>query len=250
MDGTFAPLLEITQMIEDMSPLGNAYLVVDEAHSMAIYGPDGRRRVALLGLEEKVLARLVTFGKALAASGAVILTNDLIWDSPSTTPVQSSTPPPSACRASSRRMHRLRCSQMGRLHGSRPKPWICHPISPLRSSIASPLSAHTCNIAASRKTHVGPLPIIPLLTSCPRPRSTFLLSKHGLNARPMTWPTVPKARVEWGYVCMRGMRGKRWIDLSVLLLNGHSRRFARKPKRFRGWAGSALELEEGQGRER
>ncbi|KAH6901222.1 8-amino-7-oxononanoate synthase [Coprinopsis sp. MPI-PUGE-AT-0042] len=33
MDGTLSALLEITQMIEETSPLGNVYLVVDEAHS-------------------------------------------------------------------------------------------------------------------------------------------------------------------------------------------------------------------------
>jgi 7-keto-8-aminopelargonate synthetase-like enzyme len=73
MDGTFAPLLEIIEMMEEIFPLGNAYLVVDEAHSTGIYGPEGRGRVALLGLEDKVLARLVTFGKALAATGGAFI---------------------------------------------------------------------------------------------------------------------------------------------------------------------------------
>ncbi|KAH6880198.1 pyridoxal phosphate-dependent transferase [Coprinopsis sp. MPI-PUGE-AT-0042] len=75
MDGTFAPLLEITQMIEEMFPLGNAYLVVDEAHLTGIYGSEGGRRGALLGLEDKALARLVRLEKALATTGAVVLAN-------------------------------------------------------------------------------------------------------------------------------------------------------------------------------
>lgn len=69
MDGTFAPLTEITEILEQMFPHGNGYLVVDEAHATGIYGPQGRGRVAQLGLESKVLARLHTFGKALAATG-------------------------------------------------------------------------------------------------------------------------------------------------------------------------------------
>lgn len=69
MDGTFAPLQEIVQVLEEVFPRGNGYLVVDEAHSTGIYGPQGRGRVAQLGLEDKVLARLHTFGKALAATG-------------------------------------------------------------------------------------------------------------------------------------------------------------------------------------
>lgn len=69
MDGTFAPLREIADLLEDAFPLKNAYLVVDEAHSTGIYGPQGRGRVVELGLEDRVLARLHTFGKALAATG-------------------------------------------------------------------------------------------------------------------------------------------------------------------------------------
>ncbi|KAH6871451.1 hypothetical protein BKA70DRAFT_1355721, partial [Coprinopsis sp. MPI-PUGE-AT-0042] len=59
----FSPLLEITQMIEEMFTLGNAYLVVDEAHSTGIYGPEGQGRIALHGLGDKVLMRLMAFGR-------------------------------------------------------------------------------------------------------------------------------------------------------------------------------------------
>jgi len=80
MDGTFAPLTEMVEVIDEIFPAGNAYLIVDEAHSTGIYGPQGRGRVAMLGLEDRVLARLHTFGKALAASGAVIVTNTVVRD--------------------------------------------------------------------------------------------------------------------------------------------------------------------------
>jgi len=73
MDGTFAPLLEIVNMLEDLFPLKNGYLMVDEAHSTGIYGSEGRGRVAMLGLEDRVFARLHTFGKALAATGGASL---------------------------------------------------------------------------------------------------------------------------------------------------------------------------------
>jgi 8-amino-7-oxononanoate synthase len=69
MDGTFSPLMEIVNLVEELFPKGNGYVVVDEAHSTGIYGPQGRGIVALLGLENRVLARLHTFGKALAGSG-------------------------------------------------------------------------------------------------------------------------------------------------------------------------------------
>ncbi|KAA1467208.1 PLP-dependent transferase [Dentipellis sp. KUC8613] len=69
MDGTMAPLGEIVGAVEAAFPLGNAYVVVDEAHATGVYGPGGRGVVAMLGLEERVFARVHTFGKALAASG-------------------------------------------------------------------------------------------------------------------------------------------------------------------------------------
>jgi 8-amino-7-oxononanoate synthase len=75
MDGTFSPLREMVEAMEEAFPTGNAYLIVDEAHSTGIYGPRGRGHVAMLGLENKVLARLHTFGKALAASGGASLSS-------------------------------------------------------------------------------------------------------------------------------------------------------------------------------
>ncbi|KAG6850611.1 hypothetical protein C0991_010235, partial [Blastosporella zonata] len=41
--------------------------------------------------------------------------------------------------------------------------------------------------------HTPPSPIIPLMTSHPRPLSAALRAL-GMNARPITWPTVPKGR--------------------------------------------------------
>ncbi|KAI6165821.1 PLP-dependent transferase, partial [Pisolithus thermaeus] len=69
MDGTFAPLSDIVDCVEEMLPLGNGYVIVDEAHATGIYGPKGRGLVAALGLEKRIFARLHTFGKSLAASG-------------------------------------------------------------------------------------------------------------------------------------------------------------------------------------
>ncbi|KAG1895961.1 PLP-dependent transferase [Suillus fuscotomentosus] len=80
MDGTFAPLHEIVHCVEELLPRNNGYVIVDEAHATGIYGPQGRGMVAALGLEGRVLARLHTFGKALAGSGAAILTTELIRD--------------------------------------------------------------------------------------------------------------------------------------------------------------------------
>ena len=69
MDGTLAPLPDIISLLDELFPRGNAHLIVDEAHATGLYGPSGRGLVAHYGLEEKVLVRLHTFGKALASSG-------------------------------------------------------------------------------------------------------------------------------------------------------------------------------------
>lgn len=75
MDGDFAPLAEIVQMVDELLPLGNGYIVVDEAHSTGLYGPNGRGLVALLGLEDRIAVRLHTFGKSLASSGGTNIFN-------------------------------------------------------------------------------------------------------------------------------------------------------------------------------
>ncbi|KAK4960161.1 hypothetical protein LTR10_003052 [Elasticomyces elasticus] len=80
MDGDIAPLQAIVNLLNDESvlPASNSYFIVDEAHSNGIYGARGRGLVSELGLEEEVAVRLHTFGKALAANGAIILCSPLI----------------------------------------------------------------------------------------------------------------------------------------------------------------------------
>ena len=73
MDGSVAPLCAMLDAMDAVFPAGNAHMVVDEAHATGLYGPGGRGLVALLGVEKRVLARLHTFGKALAASGGAYI---------------------------------------------------------------------------------------------------------------------------------------------------------------------------------
>jgi 8-amino-7-oxononanoate synthase len=51
--------------MDEIFPERNAHLVVNEAHAT---GPGGRGMVAQLAPEDRILARLHTFCKALAAS--------------------------------------------------------------------------------------------------------------------------------------------------------------------------------------
>lgn len=71
MDGTLAPLPSIVALIDELFPKHNALLIVDEAHAVGVYGPQGRGLCAHYGkaVEEKVFIKVITFGKALASSG-------------------------------------------------------------------------------------------------------------------------------------------------------------------------------------
>lgn len=69
MDGDLAPLKELVELCEKY----DAQLVVDEAHATGIFGAKGEGRVVELGLQDKVYARVVTYGKALGSHGATVL---------------------------------------------------------------------------------------------------------------------------------------------------------------------------------
>jgi 8-amino-7-oxononanoate synthase len=69
MDGDAAPLTTIAEICAKR----NAALIVDEAHATGVYGDKGEGLVAMQGLEEKVFARVITFGKALGLHGAAVL---------------------------------------------------------------------------------------------------------------------------------------------------------------------------------
>jgi 8-amino-7-oxononanoate synthase len=74
MSGDKAPLKEISDLCQKY----NAHLIVDEAHAIGVLGPEGKGLVAKENLQEKTLACMGAFGKALGAHGAVILGSPLL----------------------------------------------------------------------------------------------------------------------------------------------------------------------------
>lgn len=72
MDGDVAPLKEIVECVERFLPHGNGLMIVDEAHSTGLLGDRGRGLVCDLGLEDRVWARVHTFGKAMSCSGGIL----------------------------------------------------------------------------------------------------------------------------------------------------------------------------------
>lgn len=69
MDGDCPNLEELVSV----SSKHNCYLVVDEAHALGVFGSTGEGFVQMLGLQNHVFARIMTFGKGLGCHGAAIL---------------------------------------------------------------------------------------------------------------------------------------------------------------------------------
>lgn len=69
MDGDTCPLNDLVRISEE----AGAHVVIDEAHATGVIGEKGEGLVQQLGLEQKIFARIHTFGKALGCHGAVIL---------------------------------------------------------------------------------------------------------------------------------------------------------------------------------
>lgn len=69
MDGDVCPLSDMIKVCEKM----DAQLIVDEAHSFAITGDKGEGLCQKLGIEEKILARIITYGKGAGIHGAAVV---------------------------------------------------------------------------------------------------------------------------------------------------------------------------------
>jgi 8-amino-7-oxononanoate synthase len=69
MDGDTPNLEELVLLSEKY----NCYLVVDEAHAVGVFGDNGEGIIQSTQLQNRIFARIVTFGKALGCHGAAIL---------------------------------------------------------------------------------------------------------------------------------------------------------------------------------
>ncbi|NEM97301.1 aminotransferase class I/II-fold pyridoxal phosphate-dependent enzyme [Pontibacter burrus] len=76
MDGDQAPLTELAIVCQEH----NAALIVDEAHAVGLYGEKGEGLTVALGLEDKVFAQVITYGKAFGNHGAAIVGPKVLRD--------------------------------------------------------------------------------------------------------------------------------------------------------------------------
>lgn len=195
MDGDFAPLREIVDLLDVMLPHKNSHLVVDEAHATGIYGEQGRGLVSLLGLESRVTARLHTFGKALASAGAVLLTTPVIKDYL----VNYARSLIYTTALSYANVISINCSfdiiesNLGSNLSEHLIRICAHFLSSLNLYLKSSPSPLLYLPSSTTNTSLGHLksPIIPLFTPKPRPLAAHLQGL-GFLTRPITHPTVPK----------------------------------------------------------
>jgi 8-amino-7-oxononanoate synthase len=69
MDGDCPNFEELTAISEKY----NCLLVIDEAHALGVFGDKGEGLMQMLDLQDRVFARIMTFGKGLGCHGAAIL---------------------------------------------------------------------------------------------------------------------------------------------------------------------------------
>ncbi|MGB1307293.1 MAG: aminotransferase class I/II-fold pyridoxal phosphate-dependent enzyme [Oceanihabitans sp.] len=69
MDGDSPKLKELVALTQKHQ----AHLIVDEAHAVGVKGLNGAGIISELQLENKIFARIITFGKAMGCHGAAIL---------------------------------------------------------------------------------------------------------------------------------------------------------------------------------
>jgi 8-amino-7-oxononanoate synthase len=83
----FVAMESLYSMGGDMSPISamlkicekhNAHLIVDEAHAIGVFGEKGKGICNAFDFENRIFARLVTFGKAYGSHGAAILGSTIL----------------------------------------------------------------------------------------------------------------------------------------------------------------------------
>ncbi|WP_461533057.1 aminotransferase class I/II-fold pyridoxal phosphate-dependent enzyme [Sinomicrobium sp.] len=76
MDGDIPNLDKMTALAEQYG----AFLIVDEAHAIGVFGQRGEGLVQELDLQDRVFARIATFGKAVGCHGAAVLGSNRLKD--------------------------------------------------------------------------------------------------------------------------------------------------------------------------
>ena len=202
MDGDMAPLQQLVQLCDTY----NAQLVVDEAHATGIMGKHGEGLVNTLGLEDKVFARVHTFGKALGCHGAVVVGSERLKQfliNFARSFIYTTALPEHALHAADRAYQYLGADNFSNapLHAL---------IAYFRERIATSISGWKDSTSAIQALVVG---------DNERSRSLATkLQQAGLQISPILHPTVP-AGMERLRVCLHTFNNREQIDRLFAILN-------------------------------
>ncbi|KAF8345495.1 pyridoxal phosphate-dependent transferase [Amanita rubescens] len=211
MDGTMAPLVEICDLADEVG----GHVFVDEAHAIGVYGPRGRGRVALFGLENRVLATLAPFSKALNCSGAVILTRNLVQDfitNYSRTWIYTTTQNYPSVIAADCCLDVLEDGRSEKLSEQ-----LFDRIDQFIAALQPRLQDIPPEIVTLAPHFMGSVPreklspIIPLITRQPKALSEHL-KKYGITAPDITFPLVPKG-LERVRLCFKAGHSEKDVEL-------------------------------------
>lgn len=176
MDGDLAPLAELARVCERQ----DAWLVVDEAHSIGILGSAGRGAWAAAeeqgSVPARLAARVLPCGKALGLGGAFVVGSTVLRDTllnGARSLIYSTAPPPSQCAGLSASIKLVQ--------------------GPEGDTARAKLRANAQHLASALGIPCPPAAILPILLGSSEHAldSAARLSASGLDVRALRPPTVP-----------------------------------------------------------
>jgi 8-amino-7-oxononanoate synthase len=196
MDGDLALL----QQIADLCNQFRAYLIVDEAHAAGVFG---KGLVDELGIGDLVFARLITFGKAYGAHGAVILGSTQLKDyliNFARSFIYTTALPPAAY-------------QLIQQHGSLD-------LTSLQNQLRQNITIFRSNMSAARLSsdQRSPIQIIPIGDITKTRELSEKLQASGFAVKPIYSPTVPKGE-ERIRICLHAFNTEEEIIRLASFLN-------------------------------
>lgn len=176
MDGDTCPLQEIVALCQQY----NAYLIIDEAHATGVIGNRGEGLVQHLNLQQKIFARVHTFGKACGCHGAVVLGSSVLRDyliNFARPFIYSTSLPPHSVAIIKKSYEIFPLMMAERKH--------------LQTLIAYFQSAQ---IRYEKLVSTTPIQVVIIEGNDEVKSVADLLQENGLDVRPILYPTVPKGK--------------------------------------------------------
>ncbi len=205
MDGDMTPLADVVHLCGQY----DAQLIVDEAHATGVIGAHGEGLVCTLGLQDKIFARVHTFGKALGCHGAAVVGNNTLKQylinfarpfiyttalpGHSLHAIHTAYQYLSEHSFGNSQLHELIAYFRTRVAETAMEVWK-DSVSPIQALVVS--SNEQCRVLAAK------------------------LQGAGLEVRPILYPTVPLG-MERLRVCLHSFNTREQIDLLICVLNAN-----------------------------